>query len=106
MKRPPICIDFDGCINDHLHPVEGRKMGAPLPGAVDAIQDIHDFYHVIIHTTMANSPSGRKAVADWLEFYGVDYDEISPKPAAQFYVDVRGIKFKDWQQVKKAVGID
>jgi 5'(3')-deoxyribonucleotidase len=103
--RESICIDFNGTIEDSKHPVEGKKMGPPMPGALDALQDLHDIYHIIIHTTMANTPSGRKAVADWLEYYDVDYGEIVPKPAAVYYIDDKAVNHKSWKITKQRIGL-
>ena len=105
-KKPIICIDFDGVIHDSKHPEEGRKMGPPLPGAIDAMQDLYDTYYVIIHTTMANTPRGRQVVAEWLEFYDVDYHEIVGKPVAEYYIDDHGVKFNNWVDTRKKIGLE
>ncbi len=68
-----------------------------MPGAQDALQDLYQSHTIIIHTTMANTPSGRKAVADWLEYYDIDYHEIAPKPAASLYLDDKAMKFTNWK---------
>ena len=101
-----VCIDFDGCVHDSKHPVEGRRMGPPMPGALDALQDLRDHFTIIIHTTKANTPSGRKAVADWLEYYDVDYHEIVGKPKADYYIDDHAVKHNNWQTTKKELKLD
>lgn len=101
-----LAIDFDGVVHDNKHAVEGRKMGPPMPGAVDALQDIYSAgYHIIIHTTMANTPSGRRAVADWLEYYDLDYHEIVAKPGADFYLDDKAIKHHTWPKTLNLIGL-
>lgn len=97
-----LCVDFDGVVHDRANPLPGKKMGGLLDGAEDVLDDLYRAGHkIIIHTTMANSPSGRRAVADWLEFYGVDYHEIQPKPQADIYLDDRGIQHVNWPKTIK-----
>ena len=80
-------------------------MGPPMFGALDALQDLQGKYHIIIHTTKANIPSGRKAVADWLEYYDVYYDEIVGKPEALWYIDDKAIKFTNWSSVMGGLNV-
>ena len=102
-----LAIDFDNTIMDTKHPVEGQKMGPPMPDALESLMDLHDAGHtLIIHTTRANNPSGRKSVADWLEYYDVDYDSIMPKPAADFYIDDRAVEFQDWEDTLVEIGFE
>ena len=105
-KLPKIAIDFAGVICDMKNIPKGKKMGPPMPGAIDALQDLYLRYDVIIHTTFANNPSGRKAVADWLEFYDIDYNEIVGKPDASYYIDDKALTFTTWNQTKKKLGIE
>lgn len=105
-KKEIVAVDFAGVICDMANKAEGRKLGPPMPGAIDALQDLYDHYHVIIHTTMANTPRGRQVVAEWLEFYDVDYHEIVGKPAASYYIDDHALEFKNWLQTKKKLGLE
>ena len=102
---PILAIDFDGVIHDQKNPVEGRKMGPPMTGAVEALQDLYPLHTIIIHTTRANTPSGRKSVADWLEYYDVDYHEIVGKPNADIYLDDRGLKFTSWKKTMEKLDV-
>lgn len=106
MKRPIVAVDFVGVICNMADRPEGHKLGQPFPGAVDALQDLYDTFHVIIHTTMANTPRGRQVVADWLEHFDVDYHEIVGKPAADFYVDDHALEHKSWIMTKRRLGLD
>ena len=105
-KRPVVAVDFAGVICDMTHILEGKKLGPPVHGALDALQDLYDAYYVIIHTTMANTPRGRQVVAEWLEFYDVDYHEIVGKPAAEYYIDDHGVKFNNWIDTRKKIGLE
>jgi 5'(3')-deoxyribonucleotidase len=104
--KPIIAVDFAGVICDMKTRNEGKTMGVPMPGALDALQDLYDRYHVIIHTTMANTPRGRQVVADWLEHFDVDYHEIVGKPAADWYIDDNAIRHKTWKKTKVMLGIE
>jgi hypothetical protein len=101
-----IAIDFMGVICDPSNVPEGKKLGQPIPGALDALQDLYDTCYVIIHTTMANTPRGRQIVAEWLDFYDVDYHEISGKPKADYYLDNHALEFKSWALTKKKLGME
>lgn len=100
-----LAIDFDGVIHDRAHPIPGKKMGEPLPGALEALQDLYDAGHkLIIHTAMANTPSGKQAVEDWLDHFGVDYHSVVPKPRADFYIDDHAVLHATWPQTLAAIG--
>ncbi len=71
-------IDLDGVIHDHLHPVEGKRMGAPMEGAVEAITALRDKGDtIIVHTVKATTESGRCAVIDWLNHYNIPFDDVT-----------------------------
>ena len=92
-----LALDFDGVIHDDKHPVAGKRMGEPMPGAAQAIEELQDQGHqVIIHTVRGNSP---KHIEDWLEFYGFDIDTITAtKPVADVYLDDKGMRFTSWSE--------
>lgn len=97
-----LAIDFDGVLSK---PHPEFKMGEPFPRAIEALQDLSS-HHLIIHTTRANTPSGRRAVADWLEHFDIDYTEIAPKPRADYYIDDRAILHRDWVSTMRKLGYD
>lgn len=93
-------IDFDGVIHDRANPLPGKRMGGPIEGARDALVTLkeHDCF-IIIHSTMALSPTGRKAIEDWMSYYDIPYDVIREKPAADVYLDDKGERFEGWGNV-------
>lgn len=101
-----IAIDFNGTIEDSANVPKGKKFGPPLPGAEDALESlIQEGHEVIIFTEMAKTDSGRKAVADWLEYFDIPYSEITAvKPNAEIFIDDRALHFTSWQSTIKQLG--
>jgi phosphoglycolate phosphatase-like HAD superfamily hydrolase len=99
-RKLVLALDFDGVIHDYRNPVEGRKMGPPMPGAKEALQRLEDLGHsVIIHT--CKPP---KVVAAWMDYFGIPYEQIwdlPGKPQADAYIDDLAIRFSDWGQVMR-----
>jgi len=95
-----IALDFDGTLHDPLNRKPGYKMGQPIPGAAEAVAHLQDMGHeIIIFPTWADNQQRRKAIVDWLEYFGVPWDDItSVKPEADFYVDNNAIRFETWAQ--------
>lgn len=87
-------------------PITGRRMGGPYPKAKAALERLKRHGDIIIiHTTMANTPSGKKAVADWMEYYEIPYDYIEGKPHCDFYIDDKAITHKDWNTTLEEIRI-
>jgi hypothetical protein len=91
-------VDFDRTLHDTEHPVEGRKMGPPLPGALDAIRTLVESGHtVVVFTVRAHAPSRIKVVADWLAYYQFPKMDITNvKYWADCYIDDRAYRHTDW----------
>ena len=93
-------IDWDNTSHDTLHPVEGRRLGPPLPGAAEALRRLHAAGHrICIHSC------GRASViADWMQYYNIPYDGIwqgEGKPVADLYIDDRGYCFTTWERTMR-----
>jgi phosphoglycolate phosphatase-like HAD superfamily hydrolase len=103
-----LAIDYDGVIHDRANPVEGRKLGPPLPGAVEALDDLHAAGHtIIVHTLMATTPSGTRVVEDWLDYYGIEHHGVTAiKPAADFYIDDKAIRHTSWPDTLQQIGFN
>jgi hypothetical protein len=102
-----VCLDFDGVLHDNLHPISGRRMGPPMPGAVEACHRlIANGNHLIVCTANHLSPAhpGQAArlgnhIEQWLHYWKFPV-ELMPvtnvKPLADVYVDDKGLAFTSW----------
>lgn len=98
-----IAIDFDHTICDTAHPVPGRRMGAPLEGALDAIKKLSKIHTIIIYTVWGDE-KGKKVIEDWLKYYNFPALEITNiKPRADCYLDDKAIKHISWEQSLKDI---
>lgn len=102
-KYKVLAIDFDHTIHDTANPVPGKKMGAPIVDAKEALQHFRaQGYQIVIHTAWRIGDDGRlKVIKDWLDFYGIPYDDITNiKPKADAYIDDKAIRFEgNWEEI-------
>jgi capsule biosynthesis phosphatase len=108
-----ICVDLDGTICENISPGVSYKDVLPLPGAVDTLEELKQRgYYIVIFTARnmraCDNNIGRimarqgKIVIDWLDKYGVPYDELRfGKPHVDYFIDDKGIKFTNWDNVKQ-----
>lgn len=95
-----LAIDFDGTIHDDAHPVEGRRMGPPIPGAKEALEAYRRKGHtIIIHTVRGGSPEHIEA---WMKYYGIPFDRVTNikpmKPSADLFIDDKARQFIGWDK--------
>lgn len=98
-----IAVDFDGTIHDPFNVRKGYKMGQPIPGAAQSLSRLQTMGHeIIIFPTWADTQERRKALVDWLHYFGVPFDDItSVKPEADLYIDNNAYRFTgDWKQAQ------
>ena len=93
-------IDFDRVIHDIDHPVEGRKMGPPMEGAVSGMQQLREAGHrLVVFTIRATNERSTKVVMDWLDYYECPYDSVTNiKGKADAYVDDLAVHHVSWDQ--------
>jgi capsule biosynthesis phosphatase len=106
-----IAIDLDGTICPIKQDGQSYADLLPMPGAAERIRELRAAGHYIIITTARNmatceSNLGKvmknvgKITLDWLEKYGIEYDEIYfGKPNAHVYVDDRAVTFFNWNEL-------
>jgi hypothetical protein len=99
-----IAVDFDGVIHDNRPAAipAGRRMGPPIPGALDAIRALVSGGHTVtIFTARAKGPTEVQAVAQWLSFFGFPPNlAITNRKLSQFqvFIDDRAVHFTDWPE--------
>jgi len=95
-----LAVDFDGVLHDWEHPIPHRRMGGVIAGAKEAIDELKRQGHkIIIFCVWAGNEQGDKTIKDWMNYYHVQYDEITNiKPNASLFIDDRGLYFKNWEQ--------
>jgi capsule biosynthesis phosphatase len=108
-----ICVDLDGTICENLRSGITYKDVKPLPGAVETLEELKQRgYYIVISTARnmrtCNNNLGRviarqgKIVFEWLEKYGIPYDEVLfGKPHVDYFIDDKGIKFTNWKDIKE-----
>ena len=102
-----LAIDFDGVIHKNskgFH--DGTVYDEPMPGAVDAIKYLSEYYDIVIFTAKAkkdrplvNGKTGAELIWEWLEKHDMAQfvsKVTCEKPRARFYIDDKGIRFTDW----------
>ena len=96
-----IAIDFDGVIHDHLHPKPGRRMGSPIIGAKEALEQFRNRGdEIVIFTARAKNETDTKVVHDWMIYYSIPFDQITNiKQACDVYIDDKAIHFTKWEDV-------
>lgn len=106
MTRPIIAVDFDGVIHDPKNVAAGRRMGQPIDGAKAGMEALRLIAHVVVHTVRATSSDNGQHVRDWLDFYGIPYDDVTAiKPNAILFIDDRAIPFVNWDVSVSVAGM-
>lgn len=93
-------IDFDGVIHDHHNVLPGHTMGQPMPGAVEAIQQLARFNTIYVFTARATHTQGRIVVEQWLDYFHIPYQLVTALklPTIQVFIDDRGYRFHSWEE--------
>ena len=108
-----ICvIDFDGTISEFAYP----DMGKPKEGVKEALQAIKDMgyeIHILscrtnveIHKFPIDRQEEVRHMKEYLEEHEIPYDEVlnKDKPLATWYIDDRGIGFRDnWKDIVEEI---
>lgn len=100
-----IAVDFDGVICNPNDVAPGKRMGNPMPGCKERMDDLKRAGHtLIIHTVRATPDRDTQYLKDWLSFFSIPFDSIAvSKPNADIYLDDRAIRFTDWDTAFNAI---
>lgn len=107
MRKPILCLDFDGVIHSYTSGWKGARTipDPPVPGALDFISEaLHQGWDVVIHSSRARYFGGISAMRAWLRKHaGNQWDTMGPsfydvrfarwKPAATITLDDRALTF-------------
>ena len=101
MRQMTLAVDFDRVLHDTDNPVMGRRMGAPMEGAVASMWALRRRgYRLVVFTTNRIAP-----VTDWLDYYQVAYDDVTnTKPDADIYIDDKALRHVNWTDTMIAIG--
>ena len=106
-----VCVDIDGVICNFKNKNQSYSDVEPIDGAVEKINNLRaNGHYIILYTARRmkthNSNLGLvindigKITIDWLEKYGIEYDEIYfGKPWANVYIDDNAYRFKSWDLI-------
>jgi hypothetical protein len=109
MKKPTICIDFDGVIHAYSKGWTSVEdiYDEPVPGAKEAIRELRKDFRVVVLSTrlVGRFIDVRLAILEWLEKHDIEVDALSSdKVAAVAYIDDRAINFAgNWTSVLRDV---
>ena len=118
MKKPILCLDFDGVIHSYTSGWQGASVvpDPPVDGAMSFIDRAIEDFDVHIYSSRSGQRGGIKAMKYWLaghmkEYFGPDrvrWDDVvseinwpKEKPPAMVSIDDRAITFMgEWPDVK------
>lgn len=105
-KSQTLSIDFDGTICKYQPFRDGKIWQEPNEGASEIITKLYERYNIIVFTCRARPDwidvdLAKAEIGEWLDKHKIPYDEITGvKPIAQAYIDDRGLRFTNWQDMK------
>jgi phosphoheptose isomerase len=112
-----IGVDFDGVIHKNSKGYhDGTVYDEPVEGAREALQKLSEKYTVIVYTAKArkdrglvNGMSGTQMIWEWLKKHDLNQyvsKVTAEKPRAVAYIDDKGIKFDNWDNVLSQINLD
>lgn len=96
MIKQTVVFDFDGVISTYENGWQGEHVinDKPVDGIRDVMIKIKKDYRIVILSTRCSTKEGKEVLSDWLDEYGIPYDELTDvKPKALVYIDDRAIRF-------------
>ena len=118
--KQTVVFDFDGVVHSYISGWKGLTEipDPPVEGIKDCIKLLREKYRVVIVSSRSANLTGRRAIEDWLEKYGIEVDDVCcEKPPAIVYIDDRAIcfdgdvkglmskidSFKPWMKKRKSI---
>lgn len=109
MKKPTLCVDFDGVIHSYTSGWKGADVVSdpPVEGAMAFLLNALNHFQVMIYSSRSSEPGGISAMKAWLKTHagGVWYESPAgpgleditfpkDKPAAFLTIDDRCVLFE------------
>ena len=91
-----VVFDFDGVISENKNGWQGVSVidEKPVLGIKNAIDEIRQYYKVIVLSHRCSTEKGVKVLQEWLDGYEIKYDGLTDKkPEAVAYIDDKAICF-------------
>jgi len=105
MSRPKtIMVDLDGVLCTEEGFLE-RPLAQPIAGAREALAKLRAAgYIVVIYT--ARGWGEYRVAQQWLDDHGFEYDGLHMgKPVADVWIDDRAIRFANWNDTLRQLGV-
>lgn len=119
MRKPILCVDFDGVIHSYSSGWKGADVVSdpPVAGAIRWLQKATEWWDVQIYSSRTSQPGGVGAMREWLLNFAIhefgDKDSADrfmatisfppQKPPAFLTIDDRAICFEgDWSEIDAA----
>lgn len=108
MRKPILCLDFDGVIHSYDSGWKGADVipDEPVEGAIAFMLGALHHFDVVIFSSRSNQPGGLRAMQTWLKTHAgnawhespcgaglEDVRFVTEKPAAMVTIDDRAITF-------------
>jgi hypothetical protein len=102
VKKPILCVDFDGVLHAYTSGWQGADVVAdgPVEGAIDFLRRAGEFWDVQIYSSRSKDVGGIDAMQLWLLKHGWKPETDPPlsfptqKPAAFLTIDDRALTFE------------
>lgn len=116
MKKPILCLDFDGVIHSYTSGWQGADVvnDPPVPGAIEFIFDALKEFEVHIFSSRSDQEGGIDAMMNWILYHMTRSDRVNPtarflelkwpkhKPPAMVTIDDRAITFTgEWPKIRE-----
>ena len=99
VKKPILCVDFDGVIHSYTSGWKGPEviLDPPVKGAFAFLTEALEFFTVAIYSSRSQTEAGRNAMLFWFLHHGFPHTGqlVFPehKPAAFVTLDDRAVYF-------------
>ena len=111
MRKPILCVDFDGVIHSYASGWKGADVipDPPVPGVFEWIAKASEHFTIAVYSSRSGQEGGIQAMQDWMQMhcptvpydwwyhYGKALEWPTSKPSAFLTIDDRCIQFDgDW----------